>query len=306
MKEKFVLVFGEKRLKSFTGGFEYNIQESAIFEAKNVNVVVLSNGKGERLYLKKGKIDEDGNIELEPLTKAEFKEFGIQETVSSNSKYYVWETSEGEDEGEHQAKFDVSNPEDMRKAKKIAEKMLEASGENRGSLAQENEDLKARLELIARKELDAKLAAHSLGKISDFASESDAVAALKNAESGKAPVGGTPNSLSKNYYSYVDHEPSGWLKEGTPSELASQIVLAMSDNSDPAKQAEAQALYQQISKKAADTIRKTPLDVTFEGPAKALSGRPLKLPNEPLEDYTRRLRVWAEQRARWLLKGEEK
>ena len=80
--------------------------------------------RGERLFLKRGKKDKYGNVELDPLSDSEIQEYGIVQETCQNDKYYVFETEAQDDSKKVVKQFDPNNAEDMKRAKKYAEDQL--------------------------------------------------------------------------------------------------------------------------------------------------------------------------------------
>ena len=306
--EKKFLVFGEteKTLKVLDGNFDFDIEETANFGTRGLNVVVVSNAKGEKLFLKKGKTDKFGNVELDPLTANEIQEYGIVQETCQNSKYYVQETEVEDDSTKKKVKqFDPNNSaEDMRKAKEYAQDQLERLGESgsSGSLKQENEKLKKQLETVASKELSAKLHKEGLN-LGDFASAEDAIRALKDAQSHHAPEGG-----GQNFYHYQDHEPSqATLNQTFDSDSEMRAVLEQKAKSDNAAvAAEAQATLDAIKHHISERIKKSPpLDLTFEGKIVDLALLPrAQTKGESNDDYQAYLKRWRQSRSNWKQKGE--
>lgn len=164
----------------------------------------------------------------------------------------------------------------------------------------EKEDLASKLTIVAEREFKQRCRRVNLNP------ELTSPEELKEKEQRTAPEGGQTSSLVGQGYGQVIPKSNWATKEyNSPSELAAEIIAHMHDP-DPAIAAEASALWEQIGKKAADTIRKTPLDVEFHGDVHALASRPVKTGKESQEDFEARLKSWAIQRARWLSKGEEK
>ena len=304
--EKKFLVFGEteKTLKVLDGNFDFDIEETANFGTRGLNVVVVSNAKGEKLFLKKGKTDKFGNVELDPLTANEIQEYGIVQETCQNSKYYVQETEVEDDAKKKVRQYDPNNSSDMRKAKEYAEEQLERLGESGSSdsLKQENENLKARLELIARKELSAKLHKEGLN-LGDFASAEDAIKALKDAQSHHAPEGG-----GQNFYQYQEKEPSqkALTKEyDSDAAIRADLEMQKNDDSNPVQQAVATALLEEIKRKIQDNVHNRPVDIEFNGKLRDLALRPMQDLHESPEDFKARYKRWLESRSHWVQKGEK-
>ena len=173
---------------------------------------------------------------------------------------------------------------------------------NSESLKEENEDLREKLKLIATKELNARLKANGLGQVNDFASESDAVQALRNVEH-KAPEGG-----GQNFYHYQDHEPSqATLNQTFDSDSEMRAVLEQKAKSDNAAvAAEAQATLDAIKHHISERIKKSPpVDLTFEGKIVDLALLPrAQTKGESNDDYQAYLKRWRQSRSNWKQKGE--
>ena len=302
--EKKFLVFGEteKTLKVLDGNFDFDIEETANFGTRGLNVVVVSNAKGEKLFLKKGQTDKFGNVELDPLSASEIQEYGIVQETCQNDRYYVQETEATETNStKKKVRFDPNTAEDMRKAKSMLRTSLHVSEKDRvaESLKEENEDLREKLKLIATKELNARLKANGLGQVNDFASESDAVQALRNVEH-KAPEGG-----NQNFYHYQEKEPSQkTLNQAFNSDaemLAELEKRAKSD--DLATASEAQATLDAIKHRVSERVKAESkgLDLTFEGKIVDLAMLPRpQTPKESNEDYQAYLKRWRQSRTHWV------
>lgn len=144
--------------------FKLEIQESERLVAKGIVCIVRSDGK--RIYCR---LTKDGKeISLVPLTKGEMVKAEIQESDQTiNSEYWEIQVEESEVETRYQEELKkkglsvpLNTPEAAQKAIEIAQKakeILERKGDNPEELKAENEDLRAKLELIASKELENRM-----------------------------------------------------------------------------------------------------------------------------------------------------
>jgi hypothetical protein len=192
--------------------FKIDVEESKQLVVKGVLCLVRSDGK--KLYVRLGKPDKLGFLELVPMTKEELSEAEIEESEQIiNSEYFYYNVEETEPEfsdpeterifREQQEKlkkksFDLGNEEDMRKARTIAEnalKTLEKPDANSEieKLRDERDDFKGKLEMIAEMEFNRQR--QKLGAPDSVKSPEELMAyekGLKNANnsppSGSAPL----------------------------------------------------------------------------------------------------------------------
>jgi hypothetical protein len=155
--------------------FKLDVEESKIFLVRGIICLVRFDGK--KLYVRLGKADEKGNLELMPLSKEELKEQNIEETEQIiNNEYFdvdieesTPEFSDAETERvfrEQQEKlkkksFNLNDIEDAKRAKEIAEKAIATlekpdANEEIQRLKDEKEDYKSKLEIVAQMNLERK------------------------------------------------------------------------------------------------------------------------------------------------------
>lgn len=127
----------------FANGWRLEIQESEQFIDKNI--VVLVNAKSEKLYMravKKETIKGENYVSLEPLTKAEMQENNLVFEESKNEQFFNINIEESESEPlKPTHRFNTANPEDMKKARDLAEKMLKKfDSQEQGESSTETEE----------------------------------------------------------------------------------------------------------------------------------------------------------------------
>jgi hypothetical protein len=142
-----------------------NIEESSKLAPKNIFVLQ----KGERKLYCKTVLTSDGKmLELIPLTVAELKELGVSvEESYSHENIFEMDVEESASEEPKKSKvFNMNDPSDVAEASEIAKRQLERLKkedpehfdlEKKEDLESENEDLKAKLAIVAEKELERKM-----------------------------------------------------------------------------------------------------------------------------------------------------
>ena len=112
--------------------FVFDVEESQSFLSKNLDVLVFKNSKtGKRLFVRP--TNRNGEfIELVPLSLDELKTLKIEESISEtvNSELFDVDIEESESESAVEpigkvTRFNTQNPEDMKRAKELAEKILQ-------------------------------------------------------------------------------------------------------------------------------------------------------------------------------------
>ena len=151
--------------------WKIEIQESEQL-LKVHGILCMVNTKGEKLYVKPIS-HKNGFIELAPLTIQELKDLSIdvQEScvnaefdieVQGSTEFSNEEVQKRfeEEQRKKSQKIPLNTVEDATKMREIAEKakeILERKTPNPEELREENEDLRAKLEMIASKELESRM-----------------------------------------------------------------------------------------------------------------------------------------------------
>jgi len=148
--------------------WKLDVEESAKLIPKGILCIIRSDNK--KMYVRV-KAHKNDLIELVPLTKAEMVEAEIQETDQTINDLFDVTVEESDNEfsnpevqkkfEEEQAKkkgFSLNNLEDAKRAELIAKSAREIlEKKNPEEIQAENEDLRAKLELIASKQLELKM-----------------------------------------------------------------------------------------------------------------------------------------------------
>jgi len=210
---------------------ELDVEETYHFIKKGI--IVAKKPNGDRLYFKLGEKSIYG-IDLIPLTPQEAKELGIEETYT-NDKYFDFDIEESESTEEKIDRIsevmkkeldkkthtvDMSNLSEVEKAKQVLaerEKVL-ASQQNvktREEIESENEDLRAKLEIVAEKSLEKRMDALDLSEEQKnrIRTAEHPIEVLKGVETamqkestGYAPLEG---QNPKKYFGSYDSNPFG-------------------------------------------------------------------------------------------------
>jgi hypothetical protein len=155
--------------------FKIDIEESKLLIVKGVLCLIRFDGR--KLYVKLGKADKNGMLELVPMSKEELLEQNIEESEQIiNSEFWDIEIEESTPEfsdpeterifREEQEKlkkknFNLNDIEDAKRAKAIAEKAIATlekpnAEEEIQRLRDERDDYRGKLEMIAQMELERK------------------------------------------------------------------------------------------------------------------------------------------------------
>jgi hypothetical protein len=169
-----------------------NIEESKALSSKNIFVLERD---GRKLYVKTVLSEDKTMLELVPLSKEELKQQGIEvEESYTNTNLFTLNIEESESEPKKRV-FNLNDPKDVAEAEAIAraqmaklKKEAEPQTEDKEDLEAENEDLKAKLQIVAEKEFERKKA--SVGCSDPSIDSPDKLLAW---EKGKTGYSGTPS-----------------------------------------------------------------------------------------------------------------
>jgi hypothetical protein len=138
-----------------------NIEESSKLAVKNIFVLERD---GRKLFVKTVLSKDKTMLELVPLSRTELATLGIEvEESYSHTNLFTLDIEESESEPKKRV-FNLNDPSDVAEAEAIARKQL-AKLQSEGKLPEseksedleaENEDLRAKLEIIATKEFERK------------------------------------------------------------------------------------------------------------------------------------------------------
>lgn len=148
------------------------VEETKLVAEKHPDIFVLINDDGKKLYVRT-RLDKDlkDAIDLDILTREELLALGIQieESLLSEEQGFDKEIEESESEPEENKhvpkKYNANDPKDMEEAKRIADERLKYLQSNDPNYlkkqleekAEEAEDYKAKLEMIAANQLEKKM-----------------------------------------------------------------------------------------------------------------------------------------------------
>lgn len=146
---------------------EWKIDVEETKKLMEKNVFVLQNPSGKRFYMRTV-LNSENQIDLIPLTMAELEELGITVEESYNESFFEHTVEESASEEPKKKIFNPNDPNDMAEAERIAREQLtklQSEGkiptfekpEDKKDLEEENEDLKAKLQIVAEKELERKM-----------------------------------------------------------------------------------------------------------------------------------------------------
>jgi hypothetical protein len=153
-----------------------------------------------------------------------------------------------------------------------------------------NQDLSAKLSMVAQKEFAAKCKKFNLDP--SLATVDD----LKEAENHVAPEGGETVPYGQNYY-----EPLKQAKEqgyNSIEEMSADLALKKKSK-DP----EAIAVQSLIDAKIQSQLKGKPLDVEFEGLV-TKTPKPLRASGETNDQYAERIKKWLENQGKWKVKNQ--
>jgi len=139
-----------------------NIEESSKLAVKNIFVLERD---GRKLFVKTVLSEDKTMLELVPLSRTELATLGIEvEESYSNTNLFTLDIEESESEPKKRV-FNLNDPSDVAEAEAIARKQLaklQSEGklpesEKQEDLESENEDLKAKLQIVAENALESKM-----------------------------------------------------------------------------------------------------------------------------------------------------
>lgn len=202
-------------------------------ELEGLSIVVAKNSKGEKLYFKKMQSTKFG-FELEPLNKSELKKLKITECANLDSKYMVQETETEENGKNDEAKFDVTDIEAMKKAKKIAEDRIKAlEGSDSSSEPKIEPTLDSKKVQVVKQFGDVKaLDCETVEQLREFVTEKVRKASEISLRQTKTEHGDTA-LLTDSQITGISPKAEDENKHKLPTDLEAKIVATKYSDVDP-------------------------------------------------------------------------